>query len=258
MDLLQALELSCFNKSVVSLAGGGGKTSAMRRLASEFKQSGGKVLVTTTTAIYIPERVTYDKLYLWNSIGLKNISLLKPEPGTVTVLGSRTTEKGKLEGVPKEWVDALHTSEIFDAVLVEADGAKRRPVKAPEKYEPVIPECTTLYIGVVGLDCIGKTVDSQWVHRPLLFAEAVGKKLGDVIDTEDIVRLVLSPNGLFKNCPVSADRVLLLNKAESSEQIAAAKRIGENVLYRNASIKRVLIGCVQEDDPIQLGLEGKC
>ena len=43
-------------------------------------------------------------------------------------------------------------------VLIEADGAKRRPLKVPAEHEPVIPEMTTHVLSVYGLDSIGKKI----------------------------------------------------------------------------------------------------
>lgn len=41
---------------------------------------------------------------------------------------------------------------------IEADGAKRLPLKAPGEWEPVIPEFVDLVIGVVGMDALGEPI----------------------------------------------------------------------------------------------------
>ena len=73
---------------------------------------------------------------------------------------------------------------LFDFILVEADGAKRKPIKAPADYEPVIPSSTTLVIGVIGLDALGKAIDEETIHRCELFCSLTGKKAGNTIDRE--------------------------------------------------------------------------
>lgn len=45
---------------------------------------------------------------------------------------------------------------LSDVLLIEADGAKRLPLKVPEEWEPVIPELVDLLIGVVGMDALGE------------------------------------------------------------------------------------------------------
>ncbi len=65
------MEKSCFlqalgieKNDVVSIAGAGGKTSLMFRLAEEAKGLGFKVLVTTSTKIFVPDSTQYDRLDL--------------------------------------------------------------------------------------------------------------------------------------------------------------------------------------------------
>ena len=46
----------------------------------------------------------------------------------------------------------------YDLVLVEADGAKGRPLKYPAAHEPVIPPCSGCTVVVAGLDALGRTI----------------------------------------------------------------------------------------------------
>jgi molybdenum cofactor cytidylyltransferase len=240
-------------RPLISFVGGGGKTSAIYKLASELKRSGARVLLTTTTAIYAPEKPFRDDMYLQDSLcGLAGVvPALSPAPGTITVIGRRVTAAGKLQGLDAEWIDQLYGRRIFDWILVEADGAKGRPVKAPEQHEPVIPQAATAVVGLIGADCLGEPVDARKVHRPHIFAEITGKAPGGVIDEEALVRLVLSPAGLFKACPASAAKILLINKAESAGQIAAARRVCGLVLQQDAGVSKALAGSLQKDS-IQL------
>ena len=68
--------------------------------------------------------------------------------------------------------------------LVEADGAARRPIKGYASYEPVIPPAAGLLLPVLGLDALGKKVESQTVHRVELFAAQCGAVPGDVLDEQ--------------------------------------------------------------------------
>ena len=40
--------------------------------------------------------------------------------------------------------------------MIEADGAKRLPLKVPGEWEPVIPDFTDLVVGVIGMDAVGR------------------------------------------------------------------------------------------------------
>ena len=55
---------ACISPGVIAFVGGGGKTTAMFRLAHELKVLGKKVLVTTTTNILMPEPGQCDVLML--------------------------------------------------------------------------------------------------------------------------------------------------------------------------------------------------
>jgi probable selenium-dependent hydroxylase accessory protein YqeC len=78
----------------------------------------------------------------------------------------------------------------------------------------VIPERTTLALGLIGLDALGKTVNDNNVHRNQLFCTVTGAKENDRIDESIIARLIISRKGLFKNVPEGSRRMVLLNKAD--------------------------------------------
>ena len=44
--------------------------------------------------------------------------------------------------------------EHVDHVIIEADGSRRRPFKAPADYEPVVPSTTTTMVSVIGADAL--------------------------------------------------------------------------------------------------------
>lgn len=222
MSLLRELERILpgvfLHAPLVALVGGGGKTSLMYSLASEWKMRGLMVAVTTTTAIRDPRResgrdvdlVVVDSLL---RDGGHTGYTFAPISG-VTVYGSSVCETdGKMSGISVDAVSAL--SNVYDAVVVEADGSRMLPVKAPDCHEPVLPRRISILIGVIGLDCLGKPMDGNTVHRPELFAKVSGCAPREPIQPKHLEQLVLSPYGLFKDvCPGTA-KVLVLNKSDS-------------------------------------------
>ena len=62
--------------------------------------------------------------------------------------------------------------------LVEADGAARKPLKAPAAHEPVLPEPLDCCVAVVGLDSVGQPLDDGHVHRSALVCAAAGQEPG--------------------------------------------------------------------------------
>jgi len=122
LALREALALG--DREVVAFVGAGGKTTALFRLARELHAGGALVVVTTTTKILVPPA----------SPDLEVV--VEPQParllaavatalalGRIPVVARATTAKGKLEGVPPEWVADLAALPGVAHVLVEADGA---------------------------------------------------------------------------------------------------------------------------------------
>lgn len=216
MTLYEALNMDLNISELISLVGAGGKTSTMFRLAKELKALGKKVLVTTTTNIALSETSKADHLFVYSSNDICCLS--KVEPRTIVCLGGGIlNDKGKLKGIDREFIDEIYQKHLFDYIVVEADGSKRRPIKAPAHYEPVIPAGTTRVIGVIGLDALGKTITEDYVHRPNLFCSIMGKKMGDIIDRKCLTDLILSGNGLFKDAPRGCRKYVVFNKADHAD-----------------------------------------
>jgi probable selenium-dependent hydroxylase accessory protein YqeC len=240
MTLYEAFDIDLNVPEMISVVGAGGKTSTIFRLAREFKSARKKVLVTTTTNIAFSETSQADRLVIDSS---KNISsLFRVEPGTIVCLGSSMVgDQEKLKGVEREFVDEIYQKHLFDYVIVEADGSKRRPIKAPAHYEPVIPKETTRVIGVIGLDALGRPISDQYVHRPSLLCSITGKKMGDIIDRECLIHLILSQDGLFKDVPQDCKKYVVFNKADRPDRQEEAKITVTELIERQPSVNGLII-----------------
>ncbi|NLX62497.1 MAG: putative selenium-dependent hydroxylase accessory protein YqeC [Tissierellia bacterium] len=230
MYLYKKLNLNTKMGEVISLVGGGGKTTTLYTLANELKEIGHKVLVTTTTAIYSPEG-GYDYYFLKD---LEND--YNPIEGSITVLGSRI-KNGKLLGLSLDKMADIIDRKLFDFILIEADGAKGKPIKAPASYEPVVPEKTCKTIGIIGLDALDKRIEDI-AHRPEIFIRITDKQLTDRVDEDAIIRCVLHEKGLFKGA--YGERVLILNKAFNDGLILRGNRIREK-LYQEGFKGSILV-----------------
>jgi probable selenium-dependent hydroxylase accessory protein YqeC len=240
MTLYESLNIDLNVPELISIVGAGGKTSTMFRLAREFKSFGKKVLVTTTTNIAFSETSRADRLVIDSS--KKISSLPRVEPGTIVCFGSSMAgDQEKLKGIEREFVDEIYQEHLFDYVVVEADGSKRRPIKAPAHYEPVIPGKTTRVIGVIGLDALGKPISDQYVHRASLFCSITGKKTGDTIDRECLIHLILSHDGLFKDVPPDSKKYVVLNKADRADRHQEAKIAVNELIKRQPSVNGLII-----------------
>lgn len=232
MNIATAFDINLSLPELVCFVGAGGKTTTMFALAQALKSLHKRILVTTTTNIFYPEKHECDAVIVND----------EPDPGifhvvtdgTITVLGSGIVNRGKLAGVSKAFIDKLHKENLFDCILVECDGSKNRPIKAAAHYEPVVPASTTKTIGVIGLDAVGKPIDEEYVHRPELFCAAVNRCMGEMIDPETVVNLIVSPQGLFKGVPAGCAKYVLLNKADNAQLKENAGAILTGLLKRDA------------------------
>src|SRR5262245_57009270 len=163
---------------LVAVAGAGGKTTLVYRLAREAREAGLRVVVSTTTHMgTLPEETTGAVFLAADGDPGPALDDALRREKRATVLGPRVRED-KLEGLPPERVDALR--DRADLVLVEADGARGRSLKVPAPHEPVVPGRTSLLVVVAALDVLGAPLDEEKVHRLDRVLEATGRRAGDV------------------------------------------------------------------------------
>ncbi len=198
---------------IVALVGGGGKTTAMFRLASEALALGWKVVTTTTTNISLPSRSQSPLLIVGQEakdlVGAVRRGL--QEHGHVTVVGSRIRDD-KLHGLDPEEVPALAGAVSADLVIVEADGARRRPLKVPAEHEPVVPPAATKVLVLVGADALNNPLSADSVHRLESFITLTGLKEGEVVTPEIAAYAVTHHEGGMKGIPEGARVWVVLNK----------------------------------------------
>ncbi|HWQ09856.1 MAG TPA: selenium cofactor biosynthesis protein YqeC [Holophaga sp.] len=214
-DALQSVLPSPAAGGVIALVGAGGKTRALFGLGEELAEQGHDVLLTTTTHIFDPRLEAgrlFDEVILEGACPWEQVPPRPDRGRRIVFAGCKAPDPGKLRGVEPTRIGELARAGAF--LLVEADGAKRHPVKAPGPHEPVVPGMAGLVIGVIGLDCLGRPMDGATVHRPEHFSTVAGCAMGDPIRPEHLMALARSPQGLFKGTPPGSRRVLLLNKAD--------------------------------------------
>lgn len=224
-DLLEYFNDLTNKHIMISLVGAGGKTTLSHFLAKSFASRGLSVLLTTTTQIFIPSAAEVDSLNTLED----NEGNIYGESGKITCLGKSILGE-KILGIDPIVLDTLFEIERFDVILVEADGAKMRPIKVPAQHEPVIPKRSTHVIGIMGMDALGKAVSRSIVHRLDLFLSLTGLSEGDLINEAAYEKIINHPMGLFKGASLTSELILFLNKAHYSKKEDQAKAIIESVL----------------------------
>jgi len=115
-------------------------------------------------------------------------------------------------------------------MLIEADGSRQLPLKAPAEHEPAIPDFVDTVVVVAGLSGLGKPLTSEWVHRPELFASLSGLVSGDIISVDALAKVLTSPSGGLKGIPPRAQRILLINQVDILELQAMALQLATKLI----------------------------
>ena len=251
MLLVDALRIA--PGDVVAFTGGGGKTTAMFRLATEIVQQGGYAITTTTTRIFAAQTKQAPCAMALSEPPSEKTDFLSQlkEHGHVLVTGEVDDSLGKAFGVTRgvfDWLRSIET-DPRPVILIEADGSRMRAFKAPAEHEPVIPESATVVVPVVGVDVIGKKLNLDNVHRAELTAKLADVSIGDEITPDIVARVVSHPSGGRKGLPAAARWIPLINKVESELERESAREIAEQLLAGGARV--VVIGSVRSDDPIR-------
>jgi probable selenium-dependent hydroxylase accessory protein YqeC len=208
---------------VVAAVGAGGKTTLVYALASEARASGWTVLVTTTTHMgTLPEATTGPLLVEEDGLADDAVDEALRVHGRVTILGRRI-RADKLEGLPPQRVDALGRG--ADLVLIEADGARGRSLKAPAPYEPVVPASCSVMIVLAALDVLGTPAAGDRVHRPEIVTRLAGIGPDDPVTEEALAACLAHPDGYRARSRDGLRSIVFLNKVEDDARQAAAGRI---------------------------------
>ncbi len=264
MELLEAIKIDRF-PCVISIIGAGGKTSTMRLLAKELSLRGKRIITTTTTHLGLDQGLAFGTLILEEDYdkALKGIQQ-GFQSANVICLASREVPGNKIEGIPDYWIKGLLEYGGVDAIIVEADGAKGKSFKAPEKFEPVIPRDNDIVILVVGIDALNQPVYSKYIHRPEKVLRLLGNRddgIGLKLSMDMMAKVIFHRDGLLGKVDRKEPVYLLFNKVDEGRKedaIQLAKWIlKENRVHRYEKLK-VLIGQVQDQrDPISLVLDAK-
>ena len=247
MQLSQALNFR--RGDMAALIGAGGKTTTMFHLAKELRETGRKVLVTTTTKIFKPSKPHVDRLFLVDNIDALTRACSDIAAPVVIGAGASVSEDGKMLGLPAPWLDQLNHGNPFDAILVEADGAASRSFKVPGDAEPVIPAHCQLTIWLMSVGVLGKPLDGAWVHRAERALALLSRVAGEMMTEDCIIQLVKHPAGCWKGIPPASRKVAVINQVDTPEDVAPATALGKKLLACGAD--RVVLTSYTNEDPVR-------
>ncbi|MEN6480732.1 MAG: selenium cofactor biosynthesis protein YqeC [Anaerolineaceae bacterium] len=236
MNLKEALRAS--RKDKISFVGSGGKTTSLFQLARQFESP---VIITTTTHLGGWQLQISDRHY----VIARPEDLEKIKYDSVILLTGPTGSDQRTLNLSSEILEAIkRISENYNIpLLIEADGSKQLPIKAPSEKEPPIPLWTSAVCVVVGMSRLNYPLSSEYVHRAEFFKNITGLEYQQTITEEVITRYLKSSVGGLKNIPRSSRKYVLLNQIDDKPLYHAAQRIAEEL--------------IKDYDGILLGATGK-
>ena len=199
-----ASELDLGPSEHIALVGGGGKTTILHALG---RQLAGRVILTTTT------KMGSDQDGGFSIVAAQDLH--RGDAGTATSIVWSRVVGNKAYGVTKEECDRW--AKLADYVVIEADGARQRPFKAPASYEPVIPDTVTRVISVIGADALGRVIADQ-CHRPLRVAALAGCEPYQRLTPAGAAAVLLHARGARRASPVDARLVVAITKVDDTNR----------------------------------------
>nr|WP_294572857.1 selenium cofactor biosynthesis protein YqeC [uncultured Romboutsia sp.] len=246
MNLIDTFKIN--NKDIITIIGAGGKTSLMFS-ASSLLRNDYKVLVTTTTHIYIPDNNLYDKIIMLTHFENENYNnILQNNKNGVYVIGSHIVNNSKIKGLTFDMLDKI--TPYFDVVIIEGDGSKEKSLKGWNDNEPVIYPKTTKTIGIVDISSIGIDINEENIHRVDKFLEIINDYSNNKVNIEHLEKLILNEKGLFKFS--KGEKILFINKIEDINKRKNALNIIKDIKNENQSyIDKFVYGSIFNNEFIK-------
>lgn len=224
LSLSRALRMQ--RNNCLALTGAGGKTSAMFALA---RQLSPPIFLTTTTHLAAEQALLADQHIILRSADDWPFEEIPQEVLLFTGPPASLERLGGLQGELLERV-RWEAGRVQAPLLIEADGSRRLPLKAPADHEPVIPEFADVVAVTAGLSGLDQPLAESTVHRAGRFAALAGVKPGERVTAEALAKVLLDPQGGLKGILPHARRVALLNQANTAYLQSQAHWLAERLL----------------------------
>jgi probable selenium-dependent hydroxylase accessory protein YqeC len=236
-DVVDALDAA---EGTTCLVGAGGKKTTLYALAGRLDRA----VLTATVRIPIFDgevaavRVTTDPAAAIEAVGATGGAEGNGDAFPLGLVPERERDdryRGYEPGVVDE-LAAAHDG----PVLVKADGARTRLLKAPDEREPQVPAGADRVVPVASVGAVGEPLTEETVHRPERVAAITGAAVGDEITPELVGEVLAHPEGGLKDVPPDATAIPLVNAVDDDADEAVARAIAR-VVHERADIPRVVL-----------------
>ena len=236
-DVVDALDAA---EGTTCLVGAGGKKTTLYALADRLDRA----VVTATVRIPIFDgevaavRVTTDPVATIEAIGAAGGAEANGDAFPLGLVPERERDD-RYRGYDPEVVDELAAAHD-GPVLVKADGARTRLLKAPDEREPQVPAGADRVVPVASVGAVGEPLTAETVHRPERVAAITDCEVGDEITPELVGRVLADELGGLKDVPPDATAIPLINAVDDDADEAVARSIAR-VVHDRADVPRVVL-----------------
>lgn len=207
---------------IITVTGAGGKTSLIYLLSEELSKK-GKVLITTTTKIYIPPKEKFESLEI-----IEERIKIFGDNKNIFVIG-KSILGNKIIGVDYQEIESL--KEKFDYILIEGDGAKEKILKDWNETEPCISPSSTKVIGVINLNILDIEINEKNIHRFEIFKSNYSEYLGKKLDLNFLLKFILKGKFFYKS--LESEKYIFFNEVNTVERKKIIEKIKEKLAKEN-------------------------
>ena len=234
-SLIEVLNLE--KNSIISVSGSGGKTTFCKSLSLELynkflSSKNISILFSTTTKIGDFSENEFKKI-LFNSKDKINLNLFKKLEG-LYLTGIKFDKK--ISSLTLELLEDIVDN--FSYTILEADGSKRKMIKAWNDTEPVYLSKTTISVGIIPIKAIGIEINDLNIHRLEIFNSKFNLKKKKEIDIDLMTEIISNKDGLFKNS--IGEKVLFINQVETEKDFDHAKQLVDSI-KKNNLVDKIII-----------------
>ena len=201
--------LRLLQPGITAIVGAGGKTTVLERLVAYGHGANLPVAVSTTAEAdgeRLAEIEDLDIICTNNREEGEAFCIEKMNAHRVPAWFSSVSEEGIYKGIDADTLEWLRVRHPEWYIIVEADGAHHKWLKAPLPEEAPIPQdCDTL-IGVVNLQMLGSSITDERVAGAEQAALIMNRPTGAIVTPALLAKLLTHPRGLFRT---SASRRVL-------------------------------------------------
>lgn len=238
------LDLLGARTGLVCAVGAGGKKTTLYWLAMQHP---GRVGLTSTVLTAHFPRQLGAHVVIADEGQIASLVIEAATSRRLVAFAHPSKKKARHAGLSESSLDEIRRAAVFDVLLVKADGARTRWIKAPADQEPAIHSAASTVIPVVSAKAIGARLTDESAHRSERLASLTGARPGEPITPEHVASLLSDQRGALKGIG-DAEVVPVINMVDDEERESLAVEVAELALGRTDRFDRVVLTSTARPD----------